>query len=43
LAYERLIQYDEKLQPQPMLAESWDLSSDYKQIKVQIAPGCAVS
>jgi peptide/nickel transport system substrate-binding protein len=39
LAYERLIQYDEKLQPQPMLAESWDLSSDYKQIKFSLRQG----
>jgi peptide/nickel transport system substrate-binding protein len=39
LAYERLIQYDDKLQPQPMLAESWDLSSDSKQIKFNLRKG----
>jgi len=27
-AYEPLTRYDEKLQPQPMLAESWDLSTE---------------
>jgi peptide/nickel transport system substrate-binding protein len=39
LAYERLIQYDDKLKPQPMLAESWDLSSDFKQIKFNLRKG----
>jgi len=33
LAFDRVIQYDDKLQPQPMLAESWDLSTDLRQIK----------
>src|SRR5258708_6928512 len=28
--FDRLTQYDSKLKPQPMLAESWDLSSDAK-------------
>ncbi len=31
-AFDRLIQFDNKLQPQPMLAESWDLSPDYKKV-----------
>src|SRR5439155_2728557 len=31
LAYDRLIEYDDKLTAQPMLAESWDISSDLKQ------------
>jgi peptide/nickel transport system substrate-binding protein len=37
--YDRLSAYDEKLQPQPMLAESWDISSDYKQIKLNLRRG----
>jgi peptide/nickel transport system substrate-binding protein len=39
LAYDRLIQYDLKFQPQPMLAESWDVSSDAKQIKFNLRKG----
>jgi peptide/nickel transport system substrate-binding protein len=35
-AYEGLTRYDDKLQPQPMLAESWELSSDGKQIKLNL-------
>jgi peptide/nickel transport system substrate-binding protein len=38
-AYEALTRYDDKLQPQPMLAESWDLSSDGKQIKLSLRKG----
>ncbi len=34
--YDRLSSYDDKLQPQPMLAESWDISPDYKQIKLNL-------
>jgi peptide/nickel transport system substrate-binding protein len=39
MAFDRLTTYDEKLQPQPMLAESWDVSSDYKQIKLNLRKG----
>ena len=39
MAFDRLSAYDEKLQPQPMLAESWDVSSDYKQIKLNLRKG----
>jgi peptide/nickel transport system substrate-binding protein len=39
LAFDRIIQYDDKLQPQPMLAESWDLSSDLKQVKFNLRKG----
>jgi peptide/nickel transport system substrate-binding protein len=39
LAFDRIIQYDDKLQPQPMLAESWDLSNDLKQIKFNLRKG----
>src|SRR6266508_1722171 len=38
-AYDRLIEYDDKLTPQPMLAESWDISSDLKQIKLNLRKG----
>src|SRR5215831_334307 len=36
LAFDRLTQYDQQLQPQPMLAESWDVTPDYKQIKLNL-------
>ncbi|MBV9577816.1 MAG: ABC transporter substrate-binding protein, partial [Chloroflexi bacterium] len=39
LAYDRLIDYDDKLQPQPMLAESWDLNSDLTQFKLNLRKG----
>jgi peptide/nickel transport system substrate-binding protein len=39
LVYDRLSQYDDKLQPQPMLAESWDLSSDDTQVKFNLRKG----
>jgi peptide/nickel transport system substrate-binding protein len=39
LAFDRVIQYDDKLQPQPMLAESWDLSTDLRQIKFNLRKG----
>ena len=41
-AYDRLIRYDESGKPQPMLAESWDLTPDYQADQVQPAPGCPV-
>src|ERR1051325_9979468 len=31
--FDRLTAYDDKLKPQPMLAESWEASSDFKQVK----------
>jgi peptide/nickel transport system substrate-binding protein len=37
--YDRLTAYDDKLQPQPMLAESWDLSADGKQMKLNLRKG----
>jgi peptide/nickel transport system substrate-binding protein len=37
--YDRLTEYDDKLQPQPRLAESWDISSDGKQIKLHLRKG----
>jgi peptide/nickel transport system substrate-binding protein len=39
LVYDRLTQYDSTLHPQPMLAESWDVSSDYTQIKLNLRKG----
>ena len=38
-AYEGLTRYDDKLQPQPVLAESWEQSSDGKQIKLNLRKG----
>jgi peptide/nickel transport system substrate-binding protein len=37
--YERLIDYDNQLQPQPMLAESWEFSSDFTQLKLNLRKG----
>jgi peptide/nickel transport system substrate-binding protein len=37
--FDRLTQYDLDLNPRPMLAESWDVSSDYKQIKFNLRKG----
>ncbi len=39
LAYDRLTAYDANWTPQPMLAESWDLSADAKQIKLNLRKG----
>ena len=38
-ALDRLVMYDEKLQPIPQLAESWDFSTDMKQIKLNLRKG----
>jgi peptide/nickel transport system substrate-binding protein len=37
--YDRLISYDDNVKPQPMLAESWDLSSDATQLKLNLRKG----
>ena len=37
--YDRLTAYDLDLKPQPELAESWDVSSDFKTIKVNLRKG----
>ena len=39
LPYDRLTTYDLAFKPQPMLAESWELSSDAKQVKVNLRKG----
>jgi peptide/nickel transport system substrate-binding protein len=38
-AYETLTRYDDQLQPQSVLAESWDQSSDGKQIRLNLRKG----
>src|SRR4051794_37857374 len=38
-AYEQLTRYGENLTPQPLLAESWDLTSDGKEIKINLRKG----
>jgi peptide/nickel transport system substrate-binding protein len=38
-AFDRLIAYDGSLTPQPMLAESWEISPDFKQIKFNLRKG----
>ena len=39
LVYDHLTAYDDKLKPQPMLAESWDISPDFKQVKLNLRKG----
>ncbi len=39
LVFDRLTIYDLNLKPQPMLAESWDLNSDYTQFKLNLRKG----
>jgi peptide/nickel transport system substrate-binding protein len=39
LIYDRLTEYDLNLKPQPRLAESWDISTDFKQIKLNLRKG----
>src|SRR5579864_6230951 len=39
LVFDRLTQYDANRQPQPMLAESWDISTDFKQFKLNLRKG----
>ena len=36
MIFDTLTNYDANLKPQPMLAESWDFSSDFKQLKLQL-------
>ncbi|HEY1291917.1 MAG TPA: ABC transporter substrate-binding protein [Chloroflexota bacterium] len=37
--FERLTMYDANLKPQPMLAESWDISTDAKSVKINLRKG----
>src|SRR5579871_1425783 len=39
LIYDRLTAYDDTLTPRPMLAESWDVSTDFTQIKFNLRTG----
>ncbi len=39
LAFDRLIDYDDKLKPQPGLAESWDVAPDYKSVTFRLRKG----
>ena len=39
LFFDRLIELDDKAQPQPMLATSWELSSDAKRMKMNLRQG----
>jgi peptide/nickel transport system substrate-binding protein len=43
VAFDRLIYMDEKLQPQPMLAESWEVAPDYKQVTFHLRKGVQFS
>jgi peptide/nickel transport system substrate-binding protein len=38
-AFERLVQYDSAGKVQPMLAESWDVTPDFKQVKFNLRKG----
>lgn len=42
-AFDRLIYLDNKLQPQPMLAESWDLAPDFKRVTFHLRKGVQFS
>ena len=37
--YDTLTAYDDQRKPQPMLAESWDVSTDFKQVKLNLRKG----
>jgi peptide/nickel transport system substrate-binding protein len=39
LAFNQLITYDDKAQPQPALAESWEVTPDYKSITFHLRKG----
>jgi peptide/nickel transport system substrate-binding protein len=39
LVFDQLTNYDSNSVPQPMLAESWDVGTDYKQIKLSLRKG----
>ena len=39
MPFDRLTAYDENLKPQPMLAESWEFSSDFKKLKLNLRKG----
>jgi peptide/nickel transport system substrate-binding protein len=39
MLYDTLTRYDDQLKPQPMLAESWEHSSDLRQLKLNLRKG----
>ncbi len=39
MPFDRLTSYDANLKPQPMLAESWEFSDDFKQLKLNLRKG----
>ena len=39
LVFDRLTSYDLNRKPEPMLAESWDIGSDFKQFKLNLRKG----
>ena len=39
LAFDQLVYYDAQRQPHAMLAESWDVSPDFKQVKLNLRKG----
>ena len=39
MAFDRLVAYDVSAKPRPMLAESWDVAPDFKQVKLNIRKG----
>jgi peptide/nickel transport system substrate-binding protein len=39
LIYDRLTEYDLNLKPQPALAESWDISDDFKRVQLNLRKG----
>ncbi|HKE94804.1 MAG TPA: ABC transporter substrate-binding protein, partial [Povalibacter sp.] len=39
LAFDRLIDYDDKAKPTPGLAESWDVAPDYKSVTFHLRKG----
>jgi peptide/nickel transport system substrate-binding protein len=39
VVFDQLTNYDAQSVPQPMLAESWDVGADYKQIKLNLRKG----
>ena len=39
LAFDRLVDYDDKAKPQPGLAETWDVAPDYKTVTFHLRKG----
>jgi peptide/nickel transport system substrate-binding protein len=39
IGYDTLLEYDDNFKPQPKLAESWDVSADFKKIQLKLRKG----